>query len=156
MRRFALLVIMAAGCAVGSSDEQLASTESETFDEFRDSTYRETWEGGLYIVDGDTPIVDDKALYEFWETQQQGALIVNRRGASDDRWTDEQKQNLTYCVSNNFGSNKAMIVDAMKRATETIGWETMAAVNFVYASAEDGNCNTQNANIVFPVRQVSG
>ncbi len=154
MRR-AFLAITLAGCAIGGETETLSTTESESFEEFRDSTYRETWEGGLYIVDGDMPIVDDKALYEFWETQQQGALIINRRGSSDDKWTDQQKQNLTYCISNNFGSNKTAVVEAMKRATETVGWETMAAVNFVYASAEDGNCTTTNANILFPVRQVA-
>lgn len=153
--RHAFLAITVAGCAVGGSSDQLSSTESETFEEFRDATYRETWEGGLYIVDGDTPIVDDKALYEFWQSQQQGALIVNRVGQNDDRWSDQQKLNLTYCISNNFGGNKAAIVDAMQRATETIGWETMAAVNFVYLSAHDGNCNTQNSAVVFPVRQVA-
>ena len=57
----------------------------------------------MYIVNGDTPIVDDKALYEFWEGIQQGALIVNRVGGADDKWSDSQKLNLTYCISNNFG-----------------------------------------------------
>jgi serine protease len=153
---FAFVSITLVGCATGGDTETLSSTESETFEEFRDNTYRENFEGGVYIVNGDTPIVDDKALYEFWESQQQGALIINKRGTGDDRWTDQQKQSLTYCISNNFGSNKPAIVEAMKRATETIGWETMAAVNFTYVSAEDGNCTTSNPNVLFPVKQVSG
>src|SRR5690348_15749185 len=102
---FAFVSIMLVGCAVGGGTDELSSTQSETFEEFRAATYHEDWDGGVYIVDGDTPIVDDKALYEFWESQQQGALIVNRVGQNDDKWTDAQKLNLTYCVSNNFGSN---------------------------------------------------
>lgn len=150
-----MLAIVTTGCAVGGQDDLLSTTQSATFEEFRDSTYREDWEGGLYIVNGDTPIVDDKALYEYWETMQQGALIVSRVGQSDDRWTDPQKQNLTYCISDNFGANKPKIVEAMRQATEVIGWEAMAAVNFVYHPEHDANCTTQNTAIVFPVRQVS-
>ena len=155
MKRAAILSITMAGCAVGGGTETLSSTESESFEQFRAVTYHEDFEGGVYIVDGDTPIVDDKALYEFWETQQQGALIINRVGQNDDRWTDAQKLNLTYCVSDNFGSNKAAVVAALKEATETVGWETMAAVNFVYVPAEDANCTKANTNILFPVRMVS-
>jgi hypothetical protein len=147
-------ILGAAGCAVGAADE-LSTTAGESFEEFRASTYHEDFEGGVYIVNGDTPIIDDKALYEFWEGQQQGALIVNRVGQSDDRWTDQQKVDLTYCISNNFGSNKAAVVDAMKRASESIGWETMANVNFTYVPAQDANCTTSNTSIVFPVKQVS-
>lgn len=127
-----------------------------SWEEFRDSTYHEDFEGGVYIIDGDTPIVDEKALYEVWESMQQGALIVNRVGNSDDRWSDAQKVALTYCISNNFGGNKAAVVDAMRRATETIGWETMANVNFTYLAQHDGNCTTSNTAITFPVKQVSG
>src|SRR5262245_9913677 len=149
-----IALLSVAGCAIAGSDN-VSSTASESFEEFRDSTYRETWDGGLYIVDGDTPIVDDKALYEFWEGHTQGALIVNKQGQSDDRWTDQQKLNLTYCVSNGFGANKQAVVDALRAATETIGWETMAAVNFTYVPAQDGNCTTSNSAVLFPVRQVS-
>jgi len=154
MKGAAILSITLAGCAVGGSSDTLSSTESESFETFRAVTYHEDFEGGVYIVDGDTPIVDDKALYEFWESQQQGALIINRVGQNDDRWTDVQKLNLTYCVSNNFGSNKAAVVAALEEATETIGWETMANVNFVYVPAEDGNCTKSNTNILFPVAMV--
>ncbi len=157
MRSPAFVAILgAAGCAVGGADETLSTTAEESFDVFRASTYHEDFEGGVYIVNGDTPILDDKALYEFWEGTQQGALIVNRVGQSDDKWTDAQKLNLTYCISNNFGSNKAAVVAAMKRATDEIGWDTMANVNFVYVPAQDASCTTSNTNIVFPVKQVSG
>jgi hypothetical protein len=146
---------MAAGCAVGGTDDELSTTESASFEEFRASTYHEDFEGGVYIVNGDTPIVDDKALYEFWEDMQRGALIVNRVGGSDDRWTDTQKLNLTYCISNNFGTRKQTIIDAMKAATETSGWETMANVDFTYLPAHDANCTTSNTSVTFPVKMVT-
>ena len=142
------------GCMVGEEPEVLSSTEGETFEEFRDQTYREPWEGGHYIVDGDTPIADDKTLYEFWEDQIQGGLIINKIGQQDDRWNDTQKLDLTYCISNNFGANKATIVSAFNAATA--GWTSRANVKFVYASAQDGTCTTANNNVVFNVRQVSG
>jgi hypothetical protein len=38
-----------------------------TFDEFKGTVYREPFEGGKYIVNGDTPIANDKQLLEFYE-----------------------------------------------------------------------------------------
>jgi len=157
MRRAAIvsIAIGVSGCAVGGSEDGLSSTLAESFEEFRAKTYRESFEGGLYIVDGDTPVVDDKALYEVWERQTQGALIVDVVGDSDDVWTLQQVRTLTYCISNNFGSNKPAIVAAMREATELIGWETMANVDFTYVPTEDASCSTSNPNVVFSVKQVS-
>ena len=143
------------GCMVGEDAPLLSSTDGESFEEFRAQTYQENWEGGHFIVDGDTAIADEKTLYEFWEAQVQGGLIINKVGQQDDRWNDTQKLNLTYCISNNFGSNKAAVVAAFARATDQ-GWETMANVNFVYVPAQDASCTTANNNVVFNVRQVTG
>jgi serine protease len=145
------------GCMVGDTgDENLSSTqEGPTFEEFRTQTYREPWEGGHYIVDGDRAIADDKSLYEFWESMQQGGLIINKNGANDDKWNDTQKLNLTYCISNAFGSNKQKVIDALAAATEQ-GWEIRANVNFTYVPAQDANCTKSNTNVVFDVGQVSG
>src|SRR5688572_16301157 len=141
--KFAILATCAwqlVGCMVGEEgDENLSSTdEGPTFEEFRAQTYREPWEGGHYIVDGDRAIADDKALYEFWEGLQQGGLIVNKNGAQDDKWNDTQKLNLTYCVSNNFGTRKQTLLTAMQAATA--GWESRANVKFVYKADQDANC----------------
>lgn len=157
--KFAFLATCAGqlvGCMVGpEEDENLSSTnDGPTFEEFRAQTYREPWEGGHYIVDGDRAIADDKSLYEFWEGLQQGGLIVNKNGAQDDRWNDTIKLNLTYCISNNFGSRKQTMIDAMDAATA--GWESRANVNFVYVPAQDANCTRQNTSVVFNVGQVSG
>src|SRR5688572_15337129 len=71
-----------------------------TFEEFEAATYREPWENGVYIINGDTPVVDRKALRETWESLHGGqALIVHRDGGLDARWNETDKKNLTYCVS---------------------------------------------------------
>ena len=156
--KFAFLAACAGqlvGCMIGDEGENLSSTTAgPTFEEFRDQTYREPWEGGHYIVDGDHAIADEKSLYEFWESLQQGGLIINKNGTQDDRWNDTQKLNLTYCVSNMFGTRKQTIIDALKAATDA-GWETRANVNFVYIPGEDANCTKTNTNVVFNVGQVS-
>src|SRR3990167_8122391 len=91
----AALTVHVMGCMVGEPE---MSTPTPSFAEFREQTYREPWPGGGYIVDGDTPIIDDKALEEFWsEVFGTGELIVNTSGGVDTKWTDTQKLNLTYC-----------------------------------------------------------
>jgi serine protease len=149
----AIIILGVSGCASGGVET--SSTENVTFEEFEANTYREPWEGGHYIVDGDTPIPDAKQLQEFWGELQQGALIVNRVGGSDDKWNNTQKLNLTYCVSNNFGNRKQLVLDAMVAATSN-GWEARANVDFKYLSQYDSNCTNTNQNVVFNIRQVSG
>ncbi len=141
------------GCMVGepglSLDDQLS------FEEFRTLAYHEPWQDGVYIINGDTPVLDDKALYEAWEAIYGGAeLIVNTSGGVPTKWTDVQKLNLTYCISDSFNANKATIVEAFRQATD-LGWETMGNVNFVYVPAQDANCTASNTNVVFDVRPVN-
>src|SRR5688500_20177623 len=61
-----------AACATAGGPETSDNTPS-SFEEFEASTYREPWEGGLYIVDGDTPVTDQKALRELWEHRFAGS-----------------------------------------------------------------------------------
>ena len=42
-----------------------------SFEQFEAVVYKEPFEGGKYIVNGDTPIVDRKHLQEFFENQLQ-------------------------------------------------------------------------------------
>ncbi len=153
-----LLTIAAAqlgGCVVGEDTEPQTSTnQAPSWEEFRAGVYQEDFEDGHFIVNGDIAVPNEKQLYEFWEGLQQGALIVNRRGGADDKWSDTAKLNITYCISNNFGSNKTRIVNAMNAATAK--WESLGNVNFTYVSSQDANCTASNQNVVFDVRQVSG
>jgi hypothetical protein len=155
-----MFMVLAAGQLVGcaaaiESEDDLSSTETPSWEEFRASTYQENFAGGHFIVNGDIAIRDEKQLYEFWESLQRGALIVNRAGNGDDKWNDVAKLNLTYCVSNNFGSNKQRVIDAMAYATDQ-RWEQMANVNFIYVPSQDSNCTANNNNVVFDIRPVSG
>ncbi|MGE3543188.1 MAG: pre-peptidase C-terminal domain-containing protein, partial [Kofleriaceae bacterium] len=74
---------------------------------------------------------------------------------SDDRWNDQQKLELTYCVSDDFGAHKAAVLAALEGAT-THGWEARANVDFIYLSEHDANCNVNNNDVLFNIRLVSG
>ena len=39
--------------------------KTKTFEEFKAQTYKEPFEGGKYVVNGDTPILNEKLLQEF-------------------------------------------------------------------------------------------
>lgn len=132
------------------------NTSPPSFEEFEAATYREPWEGGAYIVNGDTALVDRKALYQLWlDLHGGGALIVHQEGGLDARWNEATKRALTYCISDDFGARKADVVTAMAAATDN-GWEQFADLDFVYVSAEDGQCDANNTAVLFDVRPVSG
>ena len=131
----------------------LGSTSGMSFEEFRARTYREPLTG-LYVLDWDTPVSGDAELYEIWEATQQGALAVYNRNGTDIKWDATQRKNLTYCISNNFGANKQLVIDAMKAASDN-GWEKFADVNFVYVPAQDANCTNANQNVLFDVNPVN-
>lgn len=142
-------------CGLNYEPDTTSTGDIPSFEEFEAATYHEDFEDGVYIVNGDTPIVDIKALEEFWaELYGQGALIVHRNGNQDAKWSDTQKLNLTYCVSTNFGSRYNQAVTAMDNAANA--WEAVANVNFIHVSAQDSNCTASNNNVLFDVRSVSG
>ncbi|HVV87932.1 MAG TPA: M57 family metalloprotease [Kofleriaceae bacterium] len=145
------------GCDLGVVGDTSGGYSADmTFDQFEALTYKEPWDGGNYIVNGDEPVIDKKHLYEFYMQlfhPDGDELIVNTVGGNDDRWSDTQKLNLTYCVSSSFGSHKAAIVAALD--TASAGWESRANVNFTYVPAQDANCTNTNNNVVFNVRMVS-
>jgi hypothetical protein len=148
----ALVAALGAAC-VGAAPEDPAG-DRPTYEEFLASAYLEPWEHGVYIVNGDTPIENEKKLREFYDELYGGRLIVHRSGGADAKWNDTAKRNITYCVSNNFGNRKASVVSAMDAAAAA--WEAAADVNFVYVSAQDGACTATNGAVVFDVRPVSG
>jgi hypothetical protein len=129
----------------------------ETFEEFRATVYQEP-ESGVFIVNGDTPLDNERELEQFYEEfVREGALIVHKNGAGGDaKWNDTQKMNLTYCVSTTFGANHGATVSAMNAATAQ--WEAAAngKVNFIHLSGQDAACTAANTNVVFDVRPVAG
>ena len=163
-RAIAMAALSWAAIACGEAAQDRAldgeianSMQNLSFEEFKARyIYQEPWADGVYIFNGDTPVANEKQLYEIYELfLNANALIVNRVGGADDRWGATQALNLTYCISNNFGSRKNQVISAMASATEN-GWENFANVNFTYDSSQDANCTASNTNVVFDVRPVSG
>ncbi len=141
---------------------RVSEARSQTFEEYEATVYREPG-GGKYIVDGDTPIDDRKHLEEFFETKikklhrpdnQMGQLIVNTSGGVDTVWVETQKRNLSYCVSNSFGTRHNAVVNAMDAAAGA--WEAAADIIFVHDASHDSNCTASNSQVLFDVRPVSG
>lgn len=162
MRTPTLAAILSIGASIGLSgcvgeieDEYGSNIDGPTFEEYEQSAFLEPWEGGVYIVDGDTPVENVKKLREFYDRLfgGDGALIVHRNGNSDARWNDTQKRNLTYCVSTGFGNRHAAAVTAMNQAAAQ--WEQAADIDFIHVSAQDGNCSRTNSNVLFDVRPVN-
>lgn len=140
-----------------------ARSSGMSFEEFEATVYKEPFEGGKYIVNGDTPIIDRKQLEEFFQRQIRNEpeqppeggmvqLIVHQVGGLDAVWNSMQKTALTYCVSTGFGARHGTVVAQMAAATQA--WEEVAQVDFVHASGQDASCTASNNNVVFDVRPV--
>ncbi|WP_437969864.1 M57 family metalloprotease [Sorangium sp. So ce260] len=148
------MATLAPACVADVEDdpEAVSSTE-QSFEAFERTVYREP-DTGIYIVDGDTPVLGVKRLREFWETYvRDGALIVQTQNGSDVVWTASQKKNISYCVSTTFGNNYNAVVAAMASATGA--WESAADVDFIHVSSQDSNCTANNSQVVFDVRPVN-
>jgi len=155
---FAIGLVAGAGCTVGP--------DVISYEEFKAQAAVEE-ETGVYIVNGDELVDSEDAMLDVYHRYLESAydavddgystidqgLIVNRVGSSDDRWPQTTASNLTYCISSSsFGSRYSAVVSAMN--TATAAWEGTANVNFVYSSANDGNCTSRTTGVVFNVRQV--
>ncbi len=149
--------LMACGSQPSEQSTVPLSEKVPSFEEFKSQTYRELFEGGVYIVGGDTPVTTDEELFEVWQSLygQGESLTINTVAGVDTRWNNTQKLSLTYCISNAFGANKSKVVEAMRRASD-LGWEKRGNVNFVYSSAQDSNCTASNNSVIFDVNPVSG
>ncbi len=65
-------------------------------------------------------------------------------------WNDNQRFDLTYCISDEFKDLKERIVEATDFATQE--WMRYANVRFIYKNDEDGNCNHKNTNVLFRIQ----
>ncbi len=137
-----------AGC-VEAPD--LGSNQGLTFEQWKDTLHREP--SGLYVIDGDTPIRSEARLFDIWSAMQAGQLAVYSVNNVDIKWNNTQKVQLTYCVSNAFGANKAAVVAALSGAAEG-GWETFADVDFKYLPGQDAACTATNPAVMFDVNPV--
>lgn len=155
-----VVAMMASAC--GSNDARLGGAEDLTTQTGGRISYEDFkarfayWDADrqLYIADGDTVFGDEKQLREFYDLHiQEGQLIVNRVGSSDDLWDVTRRQNLSYCVSNDFGTRKATVVSSMQAAAQS--WMDAANVKFIYVPAQDANCTRSNSSVLFNVRPIN-
>lgn len=109
----------------------------------------------VFVVNGDSTVEGWKNLRAFYEVAVLGSqkLIIDQWNGVDSKWSETQKLNLTYCVSDSFGARKAAVVQAM--ANGSGAWAAATNVKYVYVPAQDGSCNTSNNNVLFDVRPVS-
>jgi serine protease len=142
------------------------SWKGKTFEEFEKQVYREPFENGKYIVNGDTPIRTKDELRDFFVTMVQGdtnefrlqdetatnSLIVGSTGGQIWKWGNTEKYQLTYCVSPKFGNHYGKVVKAMKKATKA--WQEAADIRFRYVDAQDANCDAANTHVLFDVSPV--
>jgi serine protease len=108
-------------------------------------------------VNGDTPIMDEKHLKEFFDRIQGRAmpnmLTINQVNGQDTAWNSVEKQLLTYCVNTAFGQNCETMKDDIRAAADA--WEAVAAVKYIYVAGEDASCIASNPNVLFDVRPVN-
>jgi hypothetical protein len=141
------------GLAAPSIAAPESGTTVPTYQEFKASTLQDS--DKQYIVNGDEPAGTNADLREFYDRMVGtdapiNGLIVNTVGGADDKWSASQALNLTYCVSNKFGTSKANVVNAMNQGAAL--WEgATSKVNFTYVPAQDASCTTRNNSVLFSV-----
>lgn len=157
--RATTVLAFAACLSLGGAGVVYAGTTDEpTYTEYKAQTFQDPVDG-QYIVNGDMPLQGEKQLRDFYQEmvnpQYESQLIVNTVYGKDDVWSDAQAQDLTYCVSTDFGSDHAAIVDAMEAGGNQ--WETASSgVDFSYDASQDDNCSTSNDDVLFSVEPVQG
>ena len=133
---------------------QRETWKSKTFEDFKAQAFKEPFEGGKYIVNGDTPVIDEKHLKEFFDRiQGRAGLTINQVNGVDTAWNNIEKRQLTYCVSTTFGQNYDAMVADIKAAADA--WEAVAAVDYIHVAGEDASCTASNPNVLFDVRPVN-
>jgi serralysin len=148
------------GTACGGPESAQEAQAKPTWEEFKAQAYREPWEGGKIIVNGDEALDSEEELAAYFKNIVEAQLGQSKDGLAvyyiggDIKWSASQKLNLTYCISNSFGSNKTAMVNAMNSATAA--WEATANVNFTYLSQYDASCTASQTGVLFDIRPVSG
>jgi hypothetical protein len=146
---------------------QREAWQGKSFEQFAAQTYREPFAGGKYIVNGDTPVLNEKQLREFFERQIQAPpatdpnamqpgpklLVVNTEEGQDTIWNSAERRQITYCVSNAFGTRYTKVVADMASAGGA--WAQVADVRFVHVVSLDASCNNSTQGVVFDVRPVN-
>jgi hypothetical protein len=144
-----VVALVSAGTAAATEQEQ------PSFQEFEAGAYVDA--DGQYVVNGDEPVANTGALRRFYDSMvasprhpHEDGLVVNTVNGRDDRWSDAQVGDLTYCVSDKFRGDKAAVVSAMAEGAAL--WEgASSAIDFVHVPSADQQCTTRNNDVLFSV-----
>ena len=131
-----------------------AREDVPSFQEFKAATFKDA--GGQYVVNGDETIATTKQLRDYYDNMvgskdtDSQSLVINTVGGADDTRSATTARNLTYCVSDSFGADKAAVVAAMNSGDGQ--WEAASSgVNFTYVSSADATCTVSNNAVLFSV-----
>ncbi|MFY0563293.1 M57 family metalloprotease [Archangium lansingense] len=151
-------LLLASLCACGTTAQDDSREDVSRYDverdweQFRAGVYREPGEHGVFIVEGDVAISDEAELRRYFDTYvsmvAQPLTVMTALGA-DVLWPVGDRFNLTYCISDDFGTRKTDVIEGMTLATRS--WSDRVGVHFQYLPGQDANCTSANANVVFDV-----
>ena len=157
-----LSALIAASCSLGEN----AETEPLSYEEFVTQHIAvDVTDDGRELLSFD----DDQALeswdeverlYQaYWETNVDGEVSSNvllnvLPNGTTPMWGRSTRGNLTYCVSDRFGTKKVKVAIAMAKAAADWAVASGGVIGFRHASGEDKRCNGTNPNVVFGVHPV--
>jgi hypothetical protein len=151
----------------------LARTEyfDKSYDDFlKKSVYKENFKNGVFIVNGDTPILNEEELRNFFFSNVKNSinesffgvrliasnnmdkLIIDAPDGNPYGWSANGKLDLRYCVSIAFGTRYELVKKEMERAT--LAWQNSGNVRFHHIEKYDVNCDENQKGVVFDVRPV--
>lgn len=144
----------------------------KSYDEFlKESVYKENFENGVFIVNGDTPILNEEELRSFFFSNIKNSineslfgvrllasnnmekLIIDAPDGNAYGWSENGKLDLRYCVSIAFGTRYELVKKEMEQAT--LAWKNAGNVRFQHIAKYDANCDENQKGVVFDVRPVN-
>lgn len=157
----ATAALAATASMLGSTTATAATEDSApSYQQFKAETFVDT--DSQFIVNGDEPVTSDGGLRQFYDDMVRDkhtgrkiddGLVVNTVSGRDDKWSQAQVGNLTYCVSTKFGADYSRTVQAM--ADGAAQWEAASsAIDFVHVPSQDASCTTRNNSVLFSVEPV--
>jgi hypothetical protein len=160
---FALATTLALqGCGTGSGGDASPGKPVVSWDEFRSSAARNVDGKQIYVVEWDLAVSETELRRRYDDyvsriqagddgvAQTEQSSIVDQVNGVDDIWRNDQQMNLTYCVSNTFGTSKARVVSEMAQAVAA--WHQVVRAKFTYLPAQDANCTGTNTSVAFAVK----
>ena len=160
------LLVGAFGCGHEEVGQHADEIPTMTWEQFLEASTKSFEGKNIYVVEWDIAVefeelrpYYDRMIAEinrYNEAVRNGIAYtvrpstVNVVSGADDVWSSNQANNLTYCVSNDFGNNKNLMVDAMAGAAADL--EAAGSFDFIYDASQDGNCSNSQTSTLFSVR----